>query len=259
MKERILKRFDDDIAALERELKTELPKEIQRARELGDLRENAEYQAAKERQTLRVRRASPCSTRAPHEIALMNLERIPHDKAGFGSTVTLRETGGTQIIYQLVMPEDADAEKGLISTASPIGRALLEQGRGRRRQRHDAGRRAPVRDREAGDDSRRIGQPCPADLAPPTTSTRQSGRRPWSSVAPAPTAPITPASSRRCTTPVSKSISWPDGVSACSARSCRPSTARPRCGSRSASGIARRWPAPIGRPGATARSAWPCC
>ena len=51
MKERILKRFEDDIAALERELKTELPKEIQRARELGDLRENAEYQAAKERQT----------------------------------------------------------------------------------------------------------------------------------------------------------------------------------------------------------------
>ena len=60
----------------------------------------------------------------------MNLERIPHDKAGFGSTVTLKEPSGSQIVYQLVMPEDADAEKGLISTASPIGRALLNKEAG---------------------------------------------------------------------------------------------------------------------------------
>ena len=50
MKAQLLKRFEDEIGQLERELKTELPKEIQRARELGDLRENAEYKAAKERQ-----------------------------------------------------------------------------------------------------------------------------------------------------------------------------------------------------------------
>jgi transcription elongation factor GreA len=60
----------------------------------------------------------------------MNLDRVPHDKAGFGSTVTLREPSGTEIVYQLVMPEDADAEKGLISTASPIGRALLNKEEG---------------------------------------------------------------------------------------------------------------------------------
>ncbi|MEZ5290275.1 MAG: transcription elongation factor GreA [Vicinamibacterales bacterium] len=129
MKERILKRFDDEIATLERELKTELPKEIQRAREFGDLRENAEYQAAKERQTY-VQARIAMLTRRRNEVALMNLDRVPHDRAGFGSTVTLHESGGGEVIYQLVMPEDADAEKGLISTASPIGRALLNKEEG---------------------------------------------------------------------------------------------------------------------------------
>lgn len=126
MKARILKRFDEEIATLERELKTELPREIQRAREFGDLRENAEYQAAKERQTY-VQARIGMLTRRRNEVSLMNLERVPHDKAGFGSTITLKEPGGGQIVYQLVMPEDADAEKGLISSASPIGRALLNK------------------------------------------------------------------------------------------------------------------------------------
>ena len=89
MKERILKRFNDEIAALERELKVELPKEIQRARELGDLRENAEYKAAKERQDIVNARIAMLKKRVG-EISLMNMERIPHGKAGFGSTVELR-------------------------------------------------------------------------------------------------------------------------------------------------------------------------
>ena len=72
------------IAGLERELKTELPKEIQRARELGDLRENAEYQAAKERQTYVNARIAMLKRRM-NEVALMNIDRIPHGKAGFGS------------------------------------------------------------------------------------------------------------------------------------------------------------------------------
>ena len=78
MKERILKRFDDEIATLERELKTELPKEIQRAREFGDLRENAEYQAAKERQTYVQARIAMLQRRR-NEVSLMNLDRVPHD------------------------------------------------------------------------------------------------------------------------------------------------------------------------------------
>jgi transcription elongation factor GreA len=129
MKERLLKRFEDEVAGLERELKMELPKEIQRARELGDLRENAEYQAAKERQSY-VQARIGMLRRRMHEIALMNLEKIPHGKAGFGSTVTLRESNGQQLVYQLVMPEDADGEKGMISTSSPIGRAILNREEG---------------------------------------------------------------------------------------------------------------------------------
>jgi transcription elongation factor GreA len=129
MKERLIKRFEDEVNALERELHMELPKEIQRARELGDLRENAEYKAAKERQGIVNTRIAMLKKRMG-EISLMNMDRIPHDKAGFGSTVHLRAQNGEMIIYQLVMPEDADAEKGMISTSSPIGRAILNKEEG---------------------------------------------------------------------------------------------------------------------------------
>src|SRR3954468_3340394 len=129
MKERLLKKFEEEIQALDRELKTELPKEIKRARELGDLRENAEYQAAKERQRLVESRISMLQKRVS-EISLMNLDRIPHDKVGFGSPAPLKDGNGETIVYQLVMPEDANVEAGLISTASPIGRGLLGKEEG---------------------------------------------------------------------------------------------------------------------------------
>jgi transcription elongation factor GreA len=129
MKDRILKRFHEEIATLERELKIELPKEIQRARELGDLRENAEYKAAKERQEIVNARIAMLKKRVG-EISLMNLDRVPHGKAGFGSTVHLRAESGDTIVYQLVMPEEADVEKGMISTSSPIGRAILNREEG---------------------------------------------------------------------------------------------------------------------------------
>ena len=129
MKDRILKRFNDQIAALERELKFELPKEIQRARELGDLRENAEYKAAKERQEIVNARIAMLKKRVG-EISLINLDRIPHDRAGFGSTVHLRDENGDMVIYQLVMPEEADPDKGMVSTSSPIGRAILNKEEG---------------------------------------------------------------------------------------------------------------------------------
>ena len=124
MKAKILKRFEEEVAELERELHHELPKEIQRARELGDLRENAEYQAAKDRQGIVNARIAMLKKRIA-EISIMNLDKIPHDRAAFGSTVNLREDNGESITYQLVMPEEADAEKGMISTSSPIGRALV--------------------------------------------------------------------------------------------------------------------------------------
>jgi transcription elongation factor GreA len=128
MKERLIKKFEDEIATLDRELKLELPREIKRARELGDLRENAEYHAAKERQRLVEARISMLQKRVS-EIALLNVDKIPRDRAGFGSTLHVVEKG-EKAVYQLVMPEDADAAKGMISTTSPIGRAFLNKEEG---------------------------------------------------------------------------------------------------------------------------------
>ena len=126
MKDRLIKKFEDEIAALDRELKIDLPREIKRAREHGDLRENAEYAAAKERQRLVEARISQLQKRVS-EIALINVDRIPTNRAGFGSRLHVVESTGVTIVYRLVMPEDADAAKGLISTTSPIGRALLNK------------------------------------------------------------------------------------------------------------------------------------
>jgi transcription elongation factor GreA len=129
MKDRLIKKFEDEIATLNHELKLELPKEIKRARELGDLRENAEYHAAKERQRLVEARISMLQKRVA-ELALINIDRIPKDRAGFGSTLHVVESTGEKLVFQLVMPEDADAQKGMISTTSPIGRAFLNKEAG---------------------------------------------------------------------------------------------------------------------------------
>ncbi|MCY4662852.1 MAG: transcription elongation factor GreA [Acidobacteria bacterium] len=124
MRASFVKRFEEQIQALERELKQELPREIQRARELGDLRENAEYQAAKERQRFVEARIGMLRARLS-EISLLNLDKLPRDRAALGSTVRLREAEGGTVVYRLVMPEDADPGQGFISTASPIGRAIV--------------------------------------------------------------------------------------------------------------------------------------
>ena len=124
MKSRFMKRFEGEIQQLERELKTDLPKEIKTAREHGDLRENAEYKAAKERQSFVEARLSMLRQRLA-EISLTNFDKLPHDRAALGSSVQIKDPQGGQYTYQLVMPEDADPERGWISTASPIGRSLV--------------------------------------------------------------------------------------------------------------------------------------
>jgi transcription elongation factor GreA len=119
------KKLHDEIAALEHELRSELPKEILKARQHGDLSENAEYHAAKERQGLVNARLNQLKKRAA-EMSMIDFTKIPHGCVGFGSTVVVFDTGkNEELTYRLVATEEADAGSGKISTNSPIGRALL--------------------------------------------------------------------------------------------------------------------------------------
>jgi len=121
----IKKKLQDEIAALEYELRTQLPKEIQKARAHGDLRENAEFHAAKERQRFVDARLAQLKKRLA-EFSMIDLSRIPRDRAGLGSTVVVLDLDkNEEITYKLVVSEEADAAKGLISTTSPIGRGLV--------------------------------------------------------------------------------------------------------------------------------------
>jgi len=126
----IKKRLEVEIRGLDYELKVTLPKEILRAREHGDLRENAEYKAAKERQSYLQARIGQLHRRLA-ALSLINLDKIPKNKVGLGSTVGLRETStGDEIVYELVTPEESDPTLGRISPSSPIGKCLLNHEEG---------------------------------------------------------------------------------------------------------------------------------
>jgi transcription elongation factor GreA len=119
------KKLQDEIAALEYELRNELPKEILKARAHGDLRENAEFHAAKERQRFVDARLSQLKQRLA-EVSLVDVSKIPRDKVGLGSTVVVLDMDkDEEVTYKLVTSEEADAAKGMISTNSPIGRSLI--------------------------------------------------------------------------------------------------------------------------------------
>jgi transcription elongation factor GreA len=119
------KKLQEEITALERELRTELPKEILKARAHGDLSENAEYHAAKERQRYVDARLQQLQKRMV-EWSMVDLTKIPHGRVGLGSKVVVLDMGkDEQISFRLVTSEAADVSKGLISTNSPIGRGLL--------------------------------------------------------------------------------------------------------------------------------------
>jgi transcription elongation factor GreA len=123
--EDLKKKLKNEIATLDYELHVELPKEIAKARAHGDLSENAEYHAAKERQRLVDARLAQLKVRL-RELAMVDLTRIPRDRVSLGSEVTVMDlTKDEEITYKLVTSEEADAAKGLISTTSPIGRGLI--------------------------------------------------------------------------------------------------------------------------------------
>ena len=121
----LIKKLQDEIAALDTEFRVELPREILKARAHGDLKENAEYHAAKERQGFVNARLGQLNARL-REISMIDMSKIPHDRVGLGSTVVVLDTTkDEQIRYKLVTSEDVDVAKGMISTSSPIGRGLL--------------------------------------------------------------------------------------------------------------------------------------
>ena len=121
----IKKKLQDEITTLEYELRNELPKEILKARAHGDLSENAEFHAAKERQGFVNARLNQLKQRLA-EMSMIDFSKIPHDRAGLGSTVVVLDVKrDEEITYNLVTTEEADAANGRVSTTSPIGRALL--------------------------------------------------------------------------------------------------------------------------------------
>ena len=122
---KIKQKLQDEIDSLEHELNLELPKELMKARAHGDLSENAEYKYAKERQGFVSARLGQLKKRLG-DIGMLNLSNIPHDRAGYGSRVwLLDQVKNSEVEYKLVTSEEADAANGLISTTSPIGKALL--------------------------------------------------------------------------------------------------------------------------------------
>jgi len=121
----IKKKLQDEITLLEYELKVALPKEILKARAHGDLSENAEYHAAKERQGMVNARLNQLRKRLA-EISMIDFSKIPRGRAGLGSTVVVLDVHrDEEVTYNLVTTEEADAANGKVSTTSPIGRSLL--------------------------------------------------------------------------------------------------------------------------------------
>jgi transcription elongation factor GreA len=124
---KIKQKLQREIDALEHELSVELPKEIAVARSHGDLSENAEYKFAKERQGYVNAKIGQLKKRMG-DLGMLNLSNIPKDRSGYGSRIVVLDVQrNTEVEYKLVSSEEADVERGLISTTSPIGRALLNR------------------------------------------------------------------------------------------------------------------------------------
>lgn len=123
-------KLEEEIRKLERELREELPAALKKALQLGDLRENAEYQTAKERQSYVQAHLANLQQRLAN-LSLINLSKIPTDRVSYGSTVVLFDLDTEhEVTYRLVTSEESDVKAGLISTTSPIGRSLMNREEG---------------------------------------------------------------------------------------------------------------------------------
>ncbi len=125
MKLEIIRKLETELEKLNHELRVELPRELKRAADYGDLSENAEYDAAKQRKVFVESRIGHLQKRIS-EILSINLNSIPTDRVGLGSIVKLSDTiTGDEVTYTFVFPEEVDPENGRISLASPIGKAMV--------------------------------------------------------------------------------------------------------------------------------------
>ena len=130
MKLPIIEKLEKEIQKTSRELHVDIPNALKIATDMGDLSENAEYKAAKERQMFLESRLSLLQKRVS-EITSININQIPRDRSGLWSTLFLKDLStGEEKKYELVFPEEVDPELGKISTASPVGRAILGRREG---------------------------------------------------------------------------------------------------------------------------------
>ncbi|MFN2455331.1 MAG: transcription elongation factor GreA [Pyrinomonadaceae bacterium] len=130
MTQEIKQRLQDELAELETELRIHLPKQIKLALEFGDLRENAEYRAALDRQEIVRARIGQLRQRLS-EVSAIDLSKVPHDRAAYGSTLVLYDAEREEeVTYRLVTPEESDPQAGLISTTSPVGKSLMGKEEG---------------------------------------------------------------------------------------------------------------------------------
>ena len=126
----VKQKLQAELDELETELRIHLPKEIKRAREFGDLRENSEYQTALQRQTMVKARIRELRQRMS-EVSSIDLSKIPRGKVAYGATVVLYDPKrDEEVTYRLVTPEESNPAEGLISTVSPVGRSLMGKEEG---------------------------------------------------------------------------------------------------------------------------------
>lgn len=128
--ESVRQKLKDELAKLEDELHNKLPKEIQKAREWGDLKENAEYKAALERQSIVSARIGQLMQRIS-EVDSIDISKLPTDRVAYGSKVQLYDLDREEEVeYKLVTSEESDPDQGRISTSSPIGQSLMGKEEG---------------------------------------------------------------------------------------------------------------------------------
>jgi transcription elongation factor GreA len=130
MPEEIKLKIQEELRQLESELRNEIPQDLKIAVAMGDLSENAEYTAARNRQDYVRARIGNLRKRLA-DLSMIDVSRLPHDRVAYGSTVRLYDVDtGDEITYKLVMAEDANVAESKISTSSPVGRGLMGRSEG---------------------------------------------------------------------------------------------------------------------------------